>query len=75
MQLANAIKRIEKAGYTMMDDIDAAALSQYVYATRDGETVSFLHYSGDVRSKGFIYNSDTSCSETYGLTLNQAVRA
>lgn len=67
MKLQNAIKRLEKAGFTLITN------GSIYIASKKGVDVSFVSFGETVKSNGFTYESETSCAPTYGMTLNSAI--
>ena len=65
MLLSNAIKKLEKAGYTLQGS------ENYHIASLNGVTITFTSREG--KCSKFTFDSKNSCSPTYGMTLKQAM--
>jgi hypothetical protein len=65
MKLANAIKKLEKAGY------DITGKTGFYIATFKSITISFSAHAGTCSK--FTFDSESSCAPTYGLNLTQAM--
>jgi hypothetical protein len=65
MKLVNAIKKLEKAGYEITENMGS------YFATFETVTISFSSQDG-LCSK-FTFDSESSCAPTYGLNLTQAM--
>ena len=68
MKLTNAIKKLKKAGYEISNNTGS-----YV-AELNGAFISFFENgTGSGQCSKFTYDSQVSCSPTYGLSLKQAM--
>ncbi len=66
MKLANAIKKLETAGYKI------ATNGSFYSAYLDGTEITFTS-TGDGNTSKFSCEYPSSCSATYGMTLKSAM--
>ena len=67
MKLTNAIKKLEKAGFTLITN------GSIYIASKEDVDVSFVSFGETVKSNGFTYESKTSSAPTFGMTLRSAI--